>query len=196
MRLNKALKSKFILIFFASVFLARPSDTVTCLPAPTPSIQFTSYLIGVKITQMVFGLILLLYPIASKFGSKMPCILLFEIEFCSSSFLKILLFYPVLPTLRFKQLLFGGSYNKNPKNLKTYVFGRLFFDIQNSRSCHYSPMNYSTETYQLPIRHFFKFHNSPSTKLVSAYSASSFMFYLPYVVLILLHTLVFYLLYV
>ena len=51
--------------------------------------------------------------------------------------------------------LFGVRYSKNPKNLKTYNFGRLFLDTQASRPCHLSPVNYSIETYRLSIRHFF-----------------------------------------
>ena len=47
-------------MFFDSVYPTRPSDTVT------KYIQFTPYLIGGKIIQIVLGLILLLYPIASK----------------------------------------------------------------------------------------------------------------------------------
>ena len=42
----------------------------------------------------------------------------------------MLYFYTVLPTPRFKQLLFDGSYSKNPNNFETYVFGRLFFDSE------------------------------------------------------------------
>lgn len=56
----------------------------------------------------------------------MSCILIFEIEYLLES----CVFYPVLPITRFKQPLFGGSHSKGPKNLKTYVFGRLFFDMQ------------------------------------------------------------------
>ena len=65
----------------------------------------------------------------AKSGSKMPCILHFE-NICSSSLLQMLYFYTVLPTPRFKQLLFDGSYSKNPNNFETYVFGRLFFDSE------------------------------------------------------------------
>ena len=77
----------------------------------------------------------------------------------SSSCLQILLFYPVLPTPRFKQLFFGGSYSKSLKNLKTYVFWRLFFDMQISRSCHYSPL--FNQNIDCPSDTFLKFRNRP-----------------------------------
>ena len=60
MKLNKTLRLKFILMLFDSVYPIRPSDTVT---------KYTIYppcLIGGKITQMVLGLILQLYCMASK----------------------------------------------------------------------------------------------------------------------------------
>ena len=45
------------------------------------SIQFTPYFIGGNIIQIVLGLTLLLYLMASKKFSKMPEVLLFEIEY-------------------------------------------------------------------------------------------------------------------
>ena len=58
-RLNKTLKLKVILMFFDSIYSIRPSYTV---------IKYTvsPYLIGGKIIQRVLGLILPLYPMASK----------------------------------------------------------------------------------------------------------------------------------
>ena len=66
----------------------------------------------------------------AKSGSKMPCILSSS-SIQSSSFFKILLFYSVLSTPRFEELLFSASYSKNPKNLKTYVFGYETFRYEN-----------------------------------------------------------------
>ena len=109
------LKKKFILMFFGSVYPTRLSDTVNkyaIYPSRFP------YFISGKIFQMVLGLILqLAIPWLEKPGSQMPYLVLFD----------LLIFY---------LLIFGVSYSKNPKNLKTYVFGRLFFDMQISRSCH------------------------------------------------------------
>ena len=72
---------------------------------------------------MVLGLILLIYPI--DIWDRMLIRVRFYQTFLSS------------PTdTRFKQLLFGGSYTKNPKNLQTNVIGRLFSEMQISRLCH------------------------------------------------------------
>ena len=66
MRLHKIVKLKFILMFFDSAYPTRPSDNVTKYtiypPPPPPS----HYLVGGKTIQMVLGLILLFYPMASK----------------------------------------------------------------------------------------------------------------------------------
>ena len=89
------------------------------LPTPWPSMQLTPSLIGGKIIQMVLGLILLLHSMTSKTWLKKALHFNFlRWNVRSSLFLQILLFYLILPTPRFKQLLFGGSYSENPKNLK------------------------------------------------------------------------------
>ena len=62
-RLNKTLKLKFILMFLYSIYPTRPSDTVT-------KYTIYPYLIGGKIIQIFLGLILLLYPTASKIQLK------------------------------------------------------------------------------------------------------------------------------
>ena len=58
-RLNKIMKLKFVLVFFDRFYPTRPSDTVA---------KYTIYpcLSVWKIFQMVLGLILLVYPMASK----------------------------------------------------------------------------------------------------------------------------------
>ena len=87
-RLNKTLKLKFMLIYVVYV-------KYTIYP----------YLSGGNIIQMVLGLIWPLYPMAYKTWLKNRCISLFDINIRSSLFLKILLFYPVLPTRKFKGYL-------------------------------------------------------------------------------------------
>ena len=125
------------------------------LPLPWLSIQLTPSLIGGKIIQMVLGLILLLHSMTSKTWLKKALHFNFlRWNIRSSLFLQILLFYPILPTPRFKQLLFGGSYSKNPKNLKQRLWTSIL-KMQVSTPCHQSSVNYSTETYRLSIRHFF-----------------------------------------
>ena len=121
------------------------------LPTPWLRIQCSPLSYWWKDYLMVLGLICNFNLWLAKSGSKMSYILLFE-NMCSNSFLQILLFYPVLPTPKFKQVLFRVSYSKNPKNLKTYFSGRLLFDMPVSRLCHPLPVNYSTETYRLSIR--------------------------------------------
>ena len=126
-RLNKTLKFKFVLMFFDSVYPIRPFDTVT---------KYTVYL-PILLVERLFkwSWVLFCYFILwlAKPGSKMHCILLFEIEYSFElvSTNPLFLSHP-----SDTKILFGGSYSKNPKNLKTYVFGRLFFDMQISRSCH------------------------------------------------------------
>ena len=74
-RLNNTLKLKFILVFFDSVYPTRPPDTVT---------KYTVYL-PILFMERLFKLFwdLFCYFILwlAKPGSKMPCILLFEIEY-------------------------------------------------------------------------------------------------------------------
>ena len=77
MKLNKTLKLKFNLMFFDRVYPTRPSDTVA---------KYTIYLSILLVGRffflgLVLGLILLLYPMASKMWLKMPCTLLCEIEY-------------------------------------------------------------------------------------------------------------------
>ena len=119
-RLNKTFKLKFTLMFFDNFYPTRPSDTVT---------KYTVYLLSYWWNDYSNGL-------GSYFATLSYGQQNLRQNIRSSQFLKILLFYAVLPTPRFKQLFFGCSYNKNPKNLETYVFERLFFDMQISRSCH------------------------------------------------------------
>ena len=126
-RLNKTLKLKFIL-FFDSVNPKRPSDTVTKCTIQPLFYSWKEYSNGLGS-----------YFAPLSYGQKnlaQKCLAFLKQNIRSSLFLNVLLFYSVLPTPRFKQLLFGGSYSKNPRRLKTYVFGRLFFDLQISRSCH------------------------------------------------------------
>lgn len=58
-RLNKIMKLKFVLVFFDSFYPTRLSDTVA-------KYTIYPYLSVWKIFQMVLGLILLVYPMASK----------------------------------------------------------------------------------------------------------------------------------
>ena len=84
-RLNKTLKLKFILMLFNSVYPIHPSDNVT---------KYTVYL-PILLVEWLFkwSFILFCYFILclwlAKPGSKNLCILLFEIEYCSSLFLQI-----------------------------------------------------------------------------------------------------------
>ena len=74
-RLNKTLKLKFILMFFDSVHPTRPSGTVT---------KYTIYLTILLVERLFkWSWVLFCYFVLwlAKPGSKMPCILLFEIEY-------------------------------------------------------------------------------------------------------------------
>ena len=74
-RLNKTLKLKFILMFFDSVYPTRPSGTVT---------KYTIYLTILLVERLFkWSWVLFCYFVLwlAKPGSKMPCILLFEIEY-------------------------------------------------------------------------------------------------------------------
>ena len=126
-RLNKTLKLKFILMLFDSVYPPRPSDTVTKYTVYSP------ILLAERLFEWYWVLFCYFILWLAKPGSKMHCILLFEIEYSFElvSTNPLFLSHP-----SDTKILFGGSYSKNPKNLKTYVFGRLFFDMQISRSCH------------------------------------------------------------
>ena len=118
----ETLKLKFMLLFFIV-------SIRYVLPTLWLSIQFAPILLVERLFKWSWVLFYNFILWLANPGSKMPCILLFEIEY-SLQFVSTNLFYPVLPIPRFKQLLFGVSYSKNPKNLKTYVFGLLFFDMQ------------------------------------------------------------------
>ena len=133
-------------MFFDTVYPARPSDTVTKYTKYPLSYWWKDYSNGLR------GFFATLSYGQQNLSGKCFAFYFVRQNIRSSSFLAILFFYPVLPTPRFKKLLFGGSYIKNPKYLKTYVFGRLFFD---------SPVNYSADTYQLFIPHFFNFVITP-----------------------------------
>ena len=128
-RFNK-IEIKVYIDVFDNVYPTRPSDTVA---------KYTIYLTILLVERLfkwswvLFCYFILCLP---KSGSKISCILLCEIEYLLEFVSVNNLFYSVLPTPRFKQLLFGGGYSKDFKNLKTYVFGRLFFDMNISRSCH------------------------------------------------------------
>ena len=101
------------------------------------SIQFTLYLIDGKIIQKAFVLLLELYPMARNTWLKDALHFTFwDRMFAWVCFYKSSFFYPVFATPGLKQLLFGVSYSTNPKNLKRYVFGHLFFDMQITRFCH------------------------------------------------------------
>ena len=56
----------------------------------------------------------------------MPCISPLETEYSLEFVSANPPFLSVLPIPSFKQLLFGGNYSKNPKNLNAYVLGNLF----------------------------------------------------------------------
>ena len=78
-RLNNTLKLKFILVFFDSVYPTRPSDTVT---------KYTVYLPILLVERLLrLSWVLFCYFILwlEKPASKMPCILLFEIEYLFES---------------------------------------------------------------------------------------------------------------
>ena len=105
-RLNEILILKFILFCFDSVYQTRPSDTIT---------QQWKYDYANGLGSFFATLYYTLYQ--QKPGSKMPCILHFRIEYSLKFVSTNPIFYPVLPTPRFKQLLLGGSYSKNPKKL-------------------------------------------------------------------------------
>ena len=74
-RLNKTLKLKFILTFFDSVYPTRPSDIVA---------KYTIYL-PILLVERLFKWSWVLFccfvPWLARPGSKMPCILLYEIEY-------------------------------------------------------------------------------------------------------------------
>ena len=114
LRLKKILKLKFKLIFFNSVYPTRLCDTMP---------KYTIYLPILLVERLfkwswVLSCCFILW--LAKLASKLPCILLCEIE--------ILFFYPILPTPRFKQLLFGISNEKFPKIWKRTSFG-VFFSV-------------------------------------------------------------------
>ena len=119
-RLNKTLKLKFTLMLFDSVYPTRPSDTVTKYTTYPLSYWWKDYSngLGSYFANLLYG--------QQNLTQKCLAFYFLRQNIRSSSFLQIFLFYPVLPTPRFKQLLFGGSYSKNPKSLYTYIFGRLF----------------------------------------------------------------------
>ena len=123
-RLKKTLKLKFILMFFDNFYPTRPSDTVT---------KYTVYLLSdwwKDYSNRLGSYFATLSYSQQNVAQKCNAFYFLRQNIRSSQFIKILLFYPVPPTRRFKQLLFGGSYNKNPKKLETYVFERLNFDMQ------------------------------------------------------------------
>ena len=74
-RLNKTLKLKFILTFFDSVYPTRPSDIVA---------KYTIYL-PILLVERLFKWSWVLFCCfilwLARPGSKMPCILLYEIEY-------------------------------------------------------------------------------------------------------------------
>ena len=123
-RLNKTLKLKFMLMFFDRVYPTRPSDKVTKYTILPP----------ILLVERLFKWpwVLLCYFILRlvKLGSKMRCILLFEIE-CWVEFLEILFFYPDQDSNSYYLVVATA---KIPKLFD--VFERLFFDMQISRSCH------------------------------------------------------------
>ena len=116
-RLNKTLKLKFILMFLYSIYPTRPSDTVTKYTIYPLSYWWKDYsnILGSYFTTLSHG--------QQNPTQNCLAVYFFRQHIRSSSFQQILLFYPILLIPRFKQLLLGGSYNKNPKNLKTYVLG-------------------------------------------------------------------------
>ena len=74
-RLNKTLKLKFILMFFDSVYPTRPSDTVTKYTIQPP------ILLVERLFKWFWVLFCNFILWVAKPGSKMPCILHFEIEY-------------------------------------------------------------------------------------------------------------------
>ena len=125
-RLNKTLKLKFILMFFDSVYPTRPSDTVTKYTIYPLSYWWKDYSngLGSYFANLLYG--------QQNLTQKCLAFYFLRQNIRSSSFLQILLFYPVLSTPRFKQLLFGGSCSKNPKILKCKSFD-VYFSICKSQ---------------------------------------------------------------
>ena len=78
MRLHKIVKLKFILMFFDSAYPTRPSDNVTkyTIYPPPPTILLVERLFKWSWVLFCYSVLWLAKP-----GSKMPCILLFEIEY-------------------------------------------------------------------------------------------------------------------
>ena len=119
MRLSKTLNLKFMLMFYDSVYPTRPFDTVTKYTIYSLSHWWKDYS-----NSLLY--LLLLCLMASKTWLKNALHFTFwdfAFHFHSN------LLYSNLLRQRFKQLLFGSGHSKNPKKLKTYVFGRLFFEM-------------------------------------------------------------------
>ena len=96
----------------------------------------------------------------------MPCILRFEIEYSLEFFSTNLLFYPVLPTPRFKQLLFGGTVAtvKIQKNWKRTSLD-VFFSICKSQDRAITRQRIiQPKLINCPSDTFLKFCNSPIYK--------------------------------
>ena len=128
MRLNKTLKLKFMLMFFGQCLSntsLRHLDTMTKYTVYPLSYWWKdysnspgSYFATLSYVQQNLAQICLPFYFLRN-------------DIRSSSFLKILRFYPVLPIARFKQLLFGGSYSKNPKKFENVRLWTSIFRYAN-----------------------------------------------------------------
>ena len=125
-RLNKILTLNFILIFFDRVYLTHPSDTETRYTIYSPILLVERLFKWLSVLFCYFILWL------AKSESRMIYIVLFEIEYSLEFISTNPPFFPVLSTLRFKQLLFGGSCSKNPRILKCKSFD-VYFSICKSQ---------------------------------------------------------------
>ena len=125
-RLNKTLKLKFTLMLFDSVYPTRPSDTVTKYTTYPLSYWWKDYSngLGSYFATLSYG--------QQNLAQKCVAFYFLRQNIRLNLFPQIILFYPVLPTPRFKQLSFGGNYSKNPKNLKMYVLN-VYFSICKSQ---------------------------------------------------------------
>ena len=117
------------MIFFDSVYLTHPSNTVR---------NYTIYLSillveGSFIWSWVLFCCFILW--LAKLGSKMPSTLLCEIEY-SLEFVSVNpLFLSRLSNTKIQTAIIWLYLQQKSQNLKTYVFRRLFFDMEISVNC-------------------------------------------------------------
>ena len=123
------MKLKFISVLFNSVYPTHPSDNVT---------KCTIYLPMFLIEWLFkWSLILFCYFILwlAKLGSKMHCILLFEVEYLLEFVCTNPPFLSHPSDTKIQAAIIRWQLQQKSQNLKTYAIGRLlFFDRQISRS--------------------------------------------------------------